>query len=218
MIAAILKTDIETFAERMRRSPLLRLAQQGRVSPQAVAAYLTSILSLIRHTPIYLERARVRAEHLGERELADYFATKLREETGHDRWAENDVASLSSAFAVVTPERPLPSVSGLIGYLRSAIDDDPARYLAYILFAEYFTVLLGPEWISALENNCGVASSSMSVVERHVELDRRHVREGLAEIDLLVRDAARIAPIRETLERSMAYFSGFCDELVALAA
>ena len=41
--------------------------------------------------------------------------------------------------------------------------------MAYILFAEYFTVLLGPEWLAAIESGSGVPRSAVSVVAPHVE-------------------------------------------------
>jgi hypothetical protein len=218
MITDTLKTDIEAYAEHMRQSSLLQLARQGKVRPDTVAAYLGSILHLIRHTPIYLELARERAAALGEHELAAFYAHKALEETGHDEWARNDVANVERTFCVAAPAGPLPAVTSLIAYLREAIEDDPARYLAYILFAEYFTVLVGPDWLAALHGACGVPTSAVTVVSRHVQLDQLHVAAGLAEIDALVRDPKRLTPLRETLHQSMHYFAGFCDELAGLAA
>jgi pyrroloquinoline quinone (PQQ) biosynthesis protein C len=217
MIADVLKTDIEAYGDRMRKSALLCLAREGRVPATTVAAYLSSILHLIRYTPVYLELARKRAAELGEHELAAHFESKLRQESGHDEWARSDLAGVARSFEISIPEAPLSAMDGLIAYLNEAIEDHPSRYLAYVLFAEYFTVLAGPEWITALEAHCGVPASSMSVVARHVELDQAHVAEGLAEIDNLVRDPARLPALRETLYESMRFFSGFCDELAAMS-
>jgi pyrroloquinoline quinone (PQQ) biosynthesis protein C len=218
MIAESLKNDIEAYAEQMRQSPLLQLAREGKIYPATVAAYVSTILHLIQHTPIYLERAHARAKRLDQHELAAYFAHKLSEEIGHDRWAEQDLAKVSGTFHITAPKAPSPSVAALVDYLRRAIDEEPARYLAYILFAEYFTVLVGPEWLAALEQGCGIPASSLSVVARHIELDQAHVAQGLAEIDALVPDPARLAPLRETLFQSMRYFSDFCNELAQHAA
>jgi hypothetical protein len=215
MIAQRLKTDIEIYAEEMRHSALFQSAQKGRVPPSTVVAYLTGLLHLIRQTPILLEQARARAMALGHPTLAAYFENKTREESGHDRWAENDVAALSDSSQI---QPPLSSIVELITYLRTAIDEEPARYLAYILFAEYFTVLIGPEWLAALENRCGVPTSSMTVVAHHIELDKAHVATGLLEIDALVPDLRLSPRLRETLHESMAYFSRFCNELAVLAA
>ena len=216
MIAQTLKTDIEAYGHRMLQSALMRRARDGELPGAAVATYLSSILYLIRHTPVYLELARERAAALGEHDLARYFASKMREEAGHDQWAQNDVASVERSFDVAAPSAPLPSIAALVAYLRRTIEDDPERYLAYILFAEHFTVLTGPQWLAAMESRCGVPASSMTVVAHHVELDRRHVAEGLAEIDELVRDPARLVPLRDTLHASMRFFTGFCDELAEL--
>jgi hypothetical protein len=218
MIAHCLKNAIETYATELRGCSLLRLAREGRVPPRTVSMYLTSILHLIRHTPIHLERARSRAEVLGNDHLASYFAKKGREEIGHDRWAENDIEAVNTAFGLKPTRAPLRPVVELTRYLSAAINDDPARYLAYIFFAEYVTVLLGPDWLSALEDSCGVPASSMTVVAHHVELDQAHFAQGLNEIDQLISDPAQLQPLRQTLLESMDHFSRFCDELAASAA
>jgi hypothetical protein len=218
MIAQLLKADIDAYAKRMHRSALLRRAQNGDVPARTVLAYLSSVLHLIRYTPLHLERARVRAVALGDSTLAAYFETKAHAEQGHDRWALDDIAHISRTFRIPVPDAPMPSVVRLVHRLEAAIEKDPARYLAYILFAEYFQLLLGPEWLAALERNCGIPGSAMTVVANHIELDRKHVEDGLAEIDELVRDAARFPDLRETLRHSMAHFADFCDELAEMAA
>ena len=100
--------------------------------------------------------------------------------------------------------------------LERAIVARPASYLAYILFAEYITVLMGPVWVDALREHCAVPAEALSVVSRHADLDREHVAECVSEFDALL--APSDAPgAFETLAMSMAHFEAFCDELHALA-
>src|SRR5688572_26600665 len=141
MIAQALKVEIEAYASRtLNENRLLGMARAGRLTPEILVAYLFNVRYLIQHTPRYLERARAASEARGWNTLASYYATKAEAEHGHERWAEDDMASVSANRAVLPPARPAQAVVELVGYLRDLIDVHPQRYLAYILFAEYFTV------------------------------------------------------------------------------
>ena len=111
-----------------------------------------------------------------------------------------------------------PSTRALLAFLESTIDEDPALYLAYILFAEYLVVLLGPEWLTLLEERCGIPRSSMTVIGNHVELDKEHVEEALAHIDDLVSDPRKLSRMREVLLQTIEHFERFCDEVTGPAA
>jgi pyrroloquinoline quinone (PQQ) biosynthesis protein C len=217
IVSQFLKSDIEQFAADLRESnPLLARARQGQVSPGAVAAYLRNVHYLVLHTPVCLEGARRRALQLGELELARYFADKQTEEAGHDVWAENDLARVRRAFDLPKRDELASAIVGLVSYLQQLVEDSPSSYLAYILFAEYLTVLLGPEWLDALEERCGIPSQMLSVVAQHAVLDRDHSSQGLREIDELVRDADAVDALRETLRRAMVYFATFTEEIARL--
>jgi hypothetical protein len=214
MIAHSLKVEIETYADRtLRTNRLLRMAESGQVTPKTLAAYLFNVRYLIRHTPPYLARARVRAQARGWSALAEFYAGKGVDEHGHDAWAESDIANVQTAFSVELPDEPSRAIVELVAYLRDTIDEHPQRYLAYILFAEYFTVLAGPTWIHALQLKCGVPASWVSSIGNHAELDKVHVDEALSEIDALVRDPRELPGLTETLRRSIDCFERFCDEL-----
>src|SRR5262249_23738884 len=154
-----------------------------------------------------------RAEELGRTELAQYFEQKRQEEVGHDRWADNDIVMLRGMFGVGPTVTPATSITELLGYLRDLITDEPANYLAYILFVEYLTVLVGPEWLKLVEERCGIPMSAMTVVGNHIDLDKTHVVDGLREMDQLVGHASSVEPLRDALHASMKYFDGFCSEM-----
>lgn len=213
-----LKADIEDFVERTRRdNPLLHRARDGAIRPEVLAAYLTSIRYLVEHTPVFLKLAADRARAGGDLKLAAYFEQKIDEEQGHDQWAADDLAALRDRFGVAVPDAPTPAMRELVGYVARVVDDDPTLYLAYILFAEYFTVLVGPLWIRALEERCGIPPGSLSVIANHVELDRAHVAAGLREIDALVDRPEHVEPLRRTLRGSMDHFEAFCRDLATAA-
>lgn len=214
MISDALRQDIERYSSVVKVSnPMFVRAADGTLGQENVARYLTNILHLLQHTPLYLERAKNRAMERGDGKLADYFERKLGEEAGHDEWAVSDIERFSTDFRVECSHGIVPSLSELLEYLRDTIDEDPTLYLAYILFAEYFTVLEAPEWLALLEERCGVPRQFMSAVANHAELDKHHVHEGLDAIDALVADPSYLTSMREALRRSIGYFDRFMVEV-----
>lgn len=212
MIADALRAEIETFAKtRIRENLLFRMAEEGTVDVPCIRAYLTNIHYLLRQTPICLVRARKRALAAGDMPLAEHFKAKLEEEAGHFRWAEDDLASLPS-IAEATPG-VLASMQRNVDYVVRTIDDEPALYLAYILFTEYFTVVVGPEWLRLLEDRCGIPRTSMTAIDKHIELDQDHVEEALESIDDLVGDPKLLPRLRTVLRDTMDNFCAFCTEL-----
>ena len=180
---------------------LYRGAAEGALTRESLALYLSNVHALVRHTPLHLSRAHRRAKEAGRETLVAHFAQKLAEEQGHDAWAEADLASVAAAGARTDL---LPSMRDWLDGLVSIIDEDPDLYLAYILFAEYLTVLVGAEWLELLESRCGIPTSAMTVVANHVELDREHVDDALHCIDALVADPRKLPRMREVLRTSFA--------------
>jgi hypothetical protein len=215
VIANSLKTEIEDYAAQLLRSSrLFRLAQEGAVTPGTVSAYLFNLRYLFRNNVAHLKLASKESEARGWSALANYYDTKATEEHGHDAWADNDLATVTRKHDVMLPSQPSPALAELIEYLRDVIRTAPQRYVAYILLVEYTTVLAGPAWLKALDERCGFPPSSLTAVGNHVELDREHVSEGLAEINELIAPG-ELPGLTETLLSSMRYLERFCDEISA---
>lgn len=218
MIADALRVEIERYAAQVRGSnPLLQGAKRGELTREHVVRYLVNIHHLVSHTPIHLVRARDRARELGDERLAVHFETRFAEEVGHDQWAERDIASLARINAPsMTDANVSSSMKALLRYIEEIIDRDPSLYLAYILLAEYLIVLLGPEFLSELETNCGIPRSSMSVIANHAELDQDHTEEAFENIDDLVGDPRKLPRMREALLESIRRFDRFTVDMATL--
>lgn len=214
--ASQLAAAVEAYAGDLRvNHPLLELAQNGGLSSHDVASYLMNIRFMIQHTPLHLNRAKVRATELLQHELAEFYVQKLREEEGHDAWASSDLENLNRAFGVLPDGGPSRHLQDLVHFIERLIDEQPSHYVAYVLFSEYLTVLLGPIWVRALTTRCGIPADALSVVSQHVELDQTHVRDELTQIDHLL--AGNPTAVFDALHSSMRYFRSFCDELYAAA-
>jgi len=217
VIADVLRADVERYAAGMpRHNPLYVGAAEGRLTPEMVAYYLFNVRHLVRHTPAHLERARARALAVGDHALAAHFAAKHAEEQGHDRWADRDLERLSDGFGAAPRDEHSRGLLGLLRHVERTIDRDPALYLAYILFAEYLIVLMGPEWLALIEERCGIPRSTFTVIANHVELDREHTEEGLEAIDALVPDPAKLGPMRAVLRETFDHFDRFSADVLAL--
>ena len=165
MIADALRCDVESYAARMpRTNPLYFRAARGELTPRHLTRYLASVHYLVTHTPIHLSWARREAEARGDRALAEHFSHKLVEESGHDAWAERDFERMRTASQGAASLEPCPAMRRMVGFIASVIEAEPRHYLAYILFAEYLIVLLGPTWLALLEERCGIPRTSMTVM------------------------------------------------------
>jgi pyrroloquinoline quinone (PQQ) biosynthesis protein C len=214
MIANALRVEIERYAAHMpRTNPLFYKAQDGTLTPACMTRYLANVHFLISHTPIYLVRARDRARQLGDGPLAEHYEQKRGEEQGHDAWADRDIERMSAASTTPAKRDVSQSIRELVAFLATTIDEDPALYLSYILFAEYLIVLLGPEWLRMLEERCGIPRSSMTVIGNHIELDREHVEEALDQIDALVANPRKLPRMRQVLAQTLTYFDRFCADV-----
>ncbi|HEY6559485.1 MAG TPA: hypothetical protein VI072_19515 [Polyangiaceae bacterium] len=217
MIAEQLKVEIEGYAERLRSSSrLLCKARNGELAPRVVQTFLWNIRYVLGETPRNLELAQRVAVARGQAELSAFYGEKIGEESGHDRWAEHDLLSLNPELDLASALAPLDPLAELMTFLRATIRREPSEFLVYMLFVEYLTVLLGPEWLAALEARCGIPSSSMTSIGRHVELDKHHVEDDLATIRALLPADADPGALISTLRRFMSYWERFYDQLAEL--
>jgi hypothetical protein len=213
MIANALRVEIERYAARMpTENPLFSKAADGTFTPTCMVTYLTNLKHLLAHTGPFLTQARKLALASRDERLASHYEHKMVEEIGHETWADRDIERISTGSLITASATTLPSLHTLLTFLRRTIDEDPALYLSYILFVEYITVLLGPAWLSLLEERCGIPRSSMTVIGNHVEADREHVEEALDQIDLLVPQPHKLPRMREVLLESFVHFNRFCAE------
>lgn len=214
MIANALRVEIERYAARMKRAnPLFLKAEDGTFTPACMVHYLTNIRHMVWLGQLYIVRARDRARTLGDQSLFEHYEHKRAEELGHEDWADRDIKRISTAARASASPDILPSIHELVAFLGAIIDEDPALYLSYVLFAEYLIVLLGPEWLRMLDERCGIPRSSMTVIGNHIELDREHVEEALDQIDALVGDPRKLPRMRAVLLDVLAYFDRFCAEV-----
>jgi hypothetical protein len=210
-LAVSLKRSIEQWAEDLRtKSPLGHMARAGNVTPRALALYLESLRYLFQHSQRNLQLAAEQADRMGLPHVALYFERKTREEHGHDGWAVDDLTHLPpTSVANLTPAL---SIVRLVELQRSLIAEHPMCFVAYALWAEYFTVLVGDEWLDAL-SSCGYQRSQVSAIAKHVEADREHAANGFNELEQLWQGQPDPEVLLDAVTRACGVFESFCDEI-----
>ena len=208
---ATLKASIEECAGRLRnQSPLGQVVRAGQLTPRALALYLTSLRHLFEHSYPHLQLAAERAAACGLPELAEYLVQRSHEERGHDAWANSDLAKLPDSLT--KDVQPAAAIVRLIELQRLLIAKHPLCFVAYFIWAEYLTVLLGDEWLEALAKY-GYDRSKLSAVAKHLDADREHAAVGFTELDRLWHGEPELEALVESVERAHRVFEEFCDEI-----
>lgn len=211
LVGETLKAQIDAWAQTLNAtSGLAKAARNGELAPRALALYLESLRYVFECSQRNLTLAAGSAERLGLQDLASYFGEKAHEERGHDRWALSDLSKLPAE--ITRGVQPAPASVRLTELQRTLIAQHPLCYAAYALWAEYFTVLLGEEWLENLAKS-GYPRSNLSAIANHIEADREHAARGFVEIDRLWCGQPNAAVLVESVERAQRLFEQFCDEI-----
>jgi len=206
-----LRQLIERWSDDLRRSSsLLTLTKSGKLPVHAVAFYLASLRYLFRRSEANLPIAAEVARQRGDRELAAYFVAKAQEEQGHDAWASRDLARLPPRAA--DGAQPARAARALVELQGQLIARHPLCFAAYVLWSEYFTVLLGDEWLDALSAS-GYARTQVTAIAWHVDADRSHAAHGFSELERLWQGDPPLDTILAGVERAGRIFAAFCDEV-----
>lgn len=219
MVAPSIGTEVQETIERLtaqlrERSPMLSIASAGRFSPRALALYLESLRYLFQQSQRNLQLASEVTQLNGDPRLAVHFAQKAAEERGHDAWAATDLSQLPAAATHVL--EPLQSVVRLAELQRSLLSRHPLLFFVYALWAEYFTVLVGDEWIEALRHS-GYRPDQLSAIRNHTIADREHAREGFEVLTALWNGEPSRDELCAAIAEAATTFERFCDEVCAEA-
>ena len=214
MIRQVLTHEIEQHAARVRSGRLMSLAERGLLTPAMMARYLASLRYLLEFSAPFLARARDLARSSGRHALADFFHQKVGEETGHHLWAVDDLTALQRRHAVPGAPEPVPAIQALVEQIRVWIETEPALYLAYNMWAEYFTSLAGGEFVKVAIERCDIPADALTCLSKHVELDVGHAEEDIRTIAALVDDPALVPRLREVVVRTAELFDRACEEFI----
>lgn len=210
-----LKSEIEAFYhEKMQGHDFFVKARSGNLNAKHVEILLAQLYAVVSKTQSMLRFAIDVCEKRGLHELAEFYKLKVKEEVGHDQWAIEDLRALRGQGAQFADQPAQESaVAKMLEMHRELIDRDPALYLPYILFAEYYTVIATNETLDLLENRCGIPRSCFSVLSNHQELDQDHVDEWQDSIDSLIDTGRYEKPFHDVLQKTFGLYQDVMSEV-----
>lgn len=198
------RTLIENCAEEISaNNPFFLRASQGTLDEKNFVKYLNSVWYLVTQTEPCLSQAYKKSLNLGSVELAHFFKSKIKEESGHEKWAEADLQKFKFKAEI---EKVDDSIYEMLSDIRATIESDPRMYLVYILFNEYFLVLVAPQLLGDIEKNCGYSKNYFSIISNHQELDVHHVEHDLKYLENHFSES-EIASIKNCVSKFSSHFS-----------
>ncbi len=171
-----LKKRIQNYRDYVRtQDPFNLSVLDGSATAESISDFLVNIHYLVNRTPVHLKLA----SHVSQKnpDLHAFYENKIPEEQGHDQWALDDLQKVSKKLSDKTFHPAVTDeMKEFVKHIENTIRRDPYLYLPYIFFAEYFTVIYGPEFNRGILK-CGHEQNSMTVITNHAELDKEHVSE-----------------------------------------
>jgi ferritin len=214
-VAEQLKDSIDHYtAELGKHTPVYDIARAGKLTARAMALYLESLRYLFENTERHLTVAAIRCEQAKRTKLAAYFRRKAKEENGHARWPISDLAQLPRH--AVEGVRPAPAVVELVALQARFIEQEPLCFVAYLQWAEYFSVSVGDLWLDALAMS-GFPRAQVTAIFNHLETDRLHAAAGFREIDELLENRIEPSLLMAAVEESGRTFTRLCNQIAATA-
>ena len=165
------------YRELKTRNSFFVATLTGTLTPQQLATYIFNLKYTVAQTIPQCKIGAIRSKEMGFAKLHDYFKLKINEEAGHDKWAQEDLENLRNVYQIDIKMNLCKPMIDLVAHNHNIVQKDPRLYLVYMLFAEYFTVHAGPEFLKGIEQACGIPKKHISVLAKHVALDSEHVAE-----------------------------------------
>lgn len=193
----------------------------GQVSQNQIASYLFKLGELVKQTPAHLAVAIRTCQGTDQNELGAHLEQKLREETGHEQWALNDIKSLQFQATLDQNGPRSTAVRAFVEWIFEQAASNMLIYNSYIYSVESITVYLGPRVLALMEAKAGVNRDQASVIAHHVELDVQHTAEMIPWMERLMNnrvDEQRLKPVTLAIDRTLKALGEILDEALTEGA
>ena len=181
MISKQLMQYGDNFSERFVRSnAFFEFARQGKIAPYHLAYYINNLICGILS---FQKICGYAIDKTSNTKLAAFLRSKKREEAGHEQWGYDDLLAIGMPQGALDTDSISPYVSCLMNYVEEGVTLDPKSLLIYLFFSEYTITLFGPVLLALLDKECNIDKKSLSIIAKHVELDKAHAKEDVAQVD-----------------------------------
>ncbi len=203
-----IKRKVECFCDDFASSSILfEKAKANSLNIGVVTRYFAALEVLFKKNYEILE-SLVENKSLSE-ELRQYFLIKLKEEKNHDDWAKNDQVKIHK-IRHEKVSKPQEDVFRFIKFLDEYSKKNPEYFLVYIYVAEYSVTILGPKWMSFLEQLFEMKKSDATSLSNHITLDENHHGEALEMIEKIKLEASK-KDLLSFLDKLLREYYGFFD-------
>jgi heme oxygenase len=172
------RLERETSAERnaLYSTPQIVAGLAGRISRETYVAYLGEAYHHVRHTVPLLGLARDQMDPAHARfrlALEDY----IQEETGHEAWILNDIASAGGDVGAVRAGPPGEPAARLVAFARDYVSRvNPMGMFGMIYVLEGTSIALATHGAKAVAAALGLGPECFSYLRSHGALDQAHMK------------------------------------------
>lgn len=211
----VCKSKLDAFCDDLEASsPMFLAAAAGELQPQQLANLLISTHVLISNTPGFMTAAIEKIDANRYASMLAYYRGVKRDEDGHHKWSERDIANVSNKYGVTTP-RVSKHVPEFVKYQYDLIDTNPILHLGHIICTEYFVARSGQRFADNLLTKCSYPKDCISVIYNHAMLDPQHAAESLEAAEGLERDhPADVNHVVGQMQHSMDFYKRYFQDVM----
>lgn len=171
------RLERETSAERLAlySTPQLLDGVAGRISRETYLAYLAEAFHHVSQTVPLLSSARDRmdAAHAPFRDALEAY---IAEETGHEQWVLNDIASAGGDAEAVRLGAPRSSTELMVAYAHDYVArTNPMGMFGMVYVLEGTSIALATHGAGAVAGALGLGPECFTYLSSHGALDQEHM-------------------------------------------
>ena len=188
--------------------------KEGNLTKLQAAQFHYNAEIVIQNTLESMKEASFSSKKMGHTDLSIFFDLKVKEESGHDKWAKNDYLKLNLTDSEKSMLTLTEGALKLVNKLHHMARFSPFSMLAYVFFGEYHVTIVGPE-VADLYSKA--INEKTVLIDSHAKLDLEHVEDDLEALNQLMKEGTVSDQARKDLIMCMNYQIEFYNELCALA-
>lgn len=207
-----LKAESDLLVQNVDAHPLLRELFSGTVGGLEYAFFLARSHRYIRWTSVLLRAA---AANPSQSIFTPLLVEKSKEEQGHERWIEADLARLGLKATLVCPADDVPALDAYVAYHRAAVaGPHPAGFLGAAYLLEKLSVERATLAVDKFRTRADAPrfARALRFLRGHAEADLGHAAhlDAVFDVDLAEPEAeAIIFSARLTRLLYARFFDGF---------
>ncbi len=208
---------IDTFYKELKQNnPLFIAIFSGTIKPEQLQFFLGNITHNMAQGIESLAMAKNASQQRGDTKFTEYYANRFHEECHHVAWAEADEEKIKEITQSTPDIEPDSALVDMTHWFREKIKEDPAIFMAYSFFAEYFTVISGEESAHAIENKCQIPASCINNITTHAEIDKHHIEDWREDIKQLIDEETYRDAFIQATEYCMQQYDSFCRNIMEI--